>query len=97
MSWSTNACGTPEGVAQSIEKSCQSYQPPPGSAPSQSAKEFAAAAPHLAALVRQVCEKREGQPQPIVKMSASGSGLEKNGEPIHGTISVNIETIWPYC
>jgi hypothetical protein len=68
MSWSVSFFGTAEKVAEAIEAEGAKMT-------GQSKLEYEAAAPHLAALVRENFDKAEGANPPLIRISASGHGL----------------------
>lgn len=92
MSWSIDLTGRPEKVAAAIEGHGERIA-------GSSATEYAAAAPHLAALCRRIFERREAIPAdlaPLVRVRASGSGIHDagNGAEVSSSVTVSIEPIY---
>jgi hypothetical protein len=85
MSWNVSMIGTPEKVAIALEEHA-------GTLTGQSRVEYEAAAPHLAALVRQ----NFAQTGMVVKVDANGSGQVQGGQAQGGvdlsrSLSVKLE------
>jgi hypothetical protein len=79
MSWSISFVGKPEKVAEAVEQHG-------GTLSGQSKEEYEAAAPHLAALVRQ----NFAEIDLLIQLDANGSGQTIEGKPIQGTVSANL-------
>lgn len=80
MSWNVSMIGTPEKVAAALEEYA-------GTLSGQSKAEYEAAAPHLAALVRQNFAPTDI----VVKIEAAGSGYTEGGVEKNRTVSVKLE------
>jgi hypothetical protein len=80
MSWNVSMIGTPEKVALALEEHA-------GTMTGQSKVEYEAAAPHLAALVRQ----NFAQVPLVVKVEASGHGQTEGGVELSRCVSVKME------
>lgn len=83
MSWSVSMMGTPEKVAEALEKYGETLS-------GQSKVEYDAAAPHLAALVRQNYRKSPEYPM-VVTIAASGHGMTSGGEDVERCCSLRLE------
>lgn len=80
MSWNVSMIGTPEKVAAALEEHA-------GTMAGQSKAEYEAAAPHLAALVRQ----NFAQVPMAVKVEAAGHGQTSGGVELNRCVSVKLE------
>jgi predicted transcriptional regulator len=80
MSWSVSMIGTPEKVAVALEEHA-------GTLTGQSKVEYEAAAPQLAALVRQ----NFAQVPMVVKIEAAGHGVTHGSEETSRCVSVKME------
>lgn len=88
MSWSINVIGKPENVVAALRAESERLT-------DQSKAEFDAALPHIAALVEQNFAKTEhGYNTPLVSLEASGSGTTKNGDPVYGSTSVSLKSLY---
>ena len=84
MSWSVSFFGTVEKVAEAVEAEGAKLT-------GQSKLEYDAAAPHLAALVRE--NFQSGDPA-LVRLSASGSGYMEGGVQKNRTACVTLERLY---
>ena len=83
MSWSIGFIGTPEKIAEAIDKHSEQLH-------DYSKEEFDDAKEHLKALVKQ----NFGSPGSIYKLTASGHGTKIDCKPAHRTLSCQIEGVY---
>lgn len=91
MSWSVNIVGPAEKVVEELLAHRESLD-------GQSLKEYESALPHLCGIVAQNYAKKSavesGYASPVVRVTASGSGVARDGEVIYSTCSVNVENYY---
>lgn len=93
MSWSVMCAGTPDKVAEALEKYAEKQT-------GYCKAEFDAALPNLIGLVRQNVMTPdypyEPKSQPVIRLEAYGSGTWVDGKLVQGHCSVKIEPIWGF-
>ena len=85
MSWNVSYVGHAEKVAEALEKHAEAT-----GMTGQSKAEYDAAAPHMAALVRQNYNENSEYPL-LVRISASGHGSVRDGKAVQNVVSVKLE------
>lgn len=98
MSWSFQAIGTPEKVAEALEAYPEKNWP---KRPEDfSRKEFEEAQPHLLALVKlnfvEESAAREGYTRNAIRLNASGSASNRDGKKLQSSCAVTIENFYGY-
>jgi hypothetical protein len=86
MSWSFNATGKPDKVLEKLTKDLGNY------GAGQSRDEFAAAAPHLTALIES--NFAQAPQECLVQVEASGSGSMVDGKMVSSSCTVSIKQIY---
>ena len=88
MSWSVSFIGKPANVVQALEAHSEKIVNN-----DQSKLEYDEAKPHLIGLVQQnfVTPGASGHKEPIIKLTASGSGYTKDGEQVQRSCTALIE------
>lgn len=93
MSWSVYFIGTPQKIAEALEANSESISKDPND---QSRREFDAAKPGLVTLVKEnFAHPGGGYTQPVLQLSASGSGYRdgKGGPDKYRSCSVEIKPL----
>jgi hypothetical protein len=89
MSWSILLIGKSENVVKALEAQSAKLGDP------QSRKEFDEAKPHLIGLVSQNFAKEGSSSNPpIVKLTANGHGISRDGIIIQSSLNASVESIY---